>query len=94
MLNVRDISEVLSELEEQEEPKEESNNSSNKLDQRMIIVSPLRMVKRTRMIVMVMEMVIPMVMKISLALTMFSSKDRQLRLSQRSLSSTSTTHSS
>ena len=30
VLNVRDISEVLSELEEQEEPKEESNNDSNK----------------------------------------------------------------
>ena len=27
---MRDISEVLSELEEQEEPKEESNNDSNK----------------------------------------------------------------
>ena len=30
VLNVRDISEVLSELEEQEEPKEESSNGSNK----------------------------------------------------------------
>ena len=31
VLNVRDISEVLSELEEQEEPKEESNDNANKL---------------------------------------------------------------
>ena len=37
VLNVRDISEVLSELEEQEEPKEESSNDLNKLAHSLMI---------------------------------------------------------
>ena len=41
VLNVRDISEVLSELEEQEEPKEESSNDLNKLAHSLIITEML-----------------------------------------------------
>ena len=47
MLNVRDISEVLSELEEQEEPKEESSNDLNKLAHSLIITVMLMLNHRS-----------------------------------------------
>ena len=47
MLNVRDISEVLSELEEHEEPKEESSNDLNKLAHSLIITVMLMLNHRS-----------------------------------------------
>ena len=47
VLNVRDISEVLSELEEQEEPKEESSNDLNKLAHSLIITVMLMLNHRS-----------------------------------------------
>ena len=81
MLNVRDISEVLSELEEQEEPKEESSNGSNKFVYNHDYHDDRDVKKKGPTTVLNTDRNKP-------------SKDGQLRLSQRSLGSTSTTHSS